>query len=84
MGIWRTSSTVAVLTPMAKVTARAEKEDALSFCEALFDLRFSEVSYYSTRSGWTPFFGNIGLDWTAILFDRRTRTLFSPAVTDTD
>jgi hypothetical protein len=63
---------------------RAEKENALSFCEALFDLRFSEVSYYSTRSGWTPFFGNIGLDWTAILFDRRTRTLSILAVTDTD
>lgn len=63
---------------------RAEKENALSFCEALFGLRFSEVSYYSTHSDWTPFFGSIGLDWTAILFDRRTRALSILAVADTD
>ena len=63
-----------------------EKKHALAFCEALFGLRCSEVSYYSTHSPWTRWFGNISetLDWTAILFDRRTRTLSILATTDTD
>ncbi len=49
---------------------RAEKEHSLAFCEALFGLRLSEVSYYSTHSPWTPWFGSNSevLDWTAILF----------------
>jgi hypothetical protein len=68
----------------AKGDGRAEKENSLAFCEALFGLRLSEVGYYSTHNGWTPWFGNIGLDWTAILFDRRTRALSILAVTDTD
>jgi hypothetical protein len=63
---------------------RSGKENSLAFCEALFGLRLSEVSYYSSRSAWTPWFGNIAWDWTAILFDRRARTLTILAVTDTD
>ncbi len=65
---------------------RAEKERSLAFCEALFGLRYSEVSYYSTHSPWTGWFGNISeiYDWTAILFDRRTRTLSILVTTDTD
>jgi hypothetical protein len=63
---------------------RAEKENSLAFCEALFGLRFSEISYFSSHSAWTPWFGNIGLDWTAILFDRRVRAFSILAVTDTD
>jgi hypothetical protein len=65
---------------------RAEKASALAFCEALFGLRWSEVAYYSTHSPWTRWFGNISetLDWTAILFDRRTRTLSILVTTDTD
>ncbi len=67
-----------------KGDGRTEKENSLAFCEALFGLRFSEVDYYSTHNGWTPWFGNIGIDWTAILFDRRVRALSILAVTDTD
>ncbi|HWE86570.1 MAG TPA: hypothetical protein VG267_16620 [Terracidiphilus sp.] len=63
---------------------RVEKENSLAFCEALFGLRFSEVSHFSSRSAWTPWFGGIAWDWTAILFDRRARTLSILAVTDTD
>ena len=63
---------------------RAEKESSLAFCEALFDLRLSEVWYCSSHRAWTPWFGNIAWDWTAILFDRRVRALTILAVTDTD
>ncbi len=70
----------------AEGDGRAENEHALAFCDALFGLRCAEVSYYSTHSPWTRWFGNISetLDWTAILFDRRTRTLSILATTDTD
>jgi len=63
---------------------RAEKESALAFCDALFGLRFSEVDYYATHNAWTPWFGGIAWDWTAVLFDRRSRALSILAVTDTD
>ncbi len=64
----------------------SEKERSLAFCEALFGSRFAEISYYATHSPWTPWFGNIseGLDWTAILFDRRTRILSVLVTTDSD
>jgi hypothetical protein len=68
----------------AKGDGRAEKENSLAFCEALFGLRLSEVWYCSSHSDWTPWFANIGLDWTAILFDRRVRALSILAVTDSD
>jgi hypothetical protein len=67
-----------------KGDGRAEKESSLALCEALFGLRFSEISHFSSHSAWTPWFENIGLDWTAILFDRRARALSILAVTDTD
>jgi hypothetical protein len=63
---------------------KAEKENSLAFCEALFGLRFSEISHFSSQSAWTPWFGSIAWDWTAILFDRRVRALSILAVTDTD
>lgn len=63
---------------------RTEKENSLAFCEALFGLRLSEVWYCSSHSAWTPWFGNIAWDWTAILFDRRLRALSILAVTDSD
>jgi hypothetical protein len=68
----------------AKGDGRAERENSLEFCEALFGSRFSEVSYFSSHSAWTPWFGGIAWDWTAILFDRRLRVLSILAVTDTD
>jgi hypothetical protein len=63
---------------------RAEKENSLAFCDALFGLRFAEVSLYSTDTSWTPWFAGIAWDWTALLFDRLTRTLSVLALTDSD
>ena len=70
----------------AEGDGRVENERSLAFCEAFFDLRWAEVSYYSTHSPWTGWFCNISetLDWTAILFDRRARTLSILVTTDTD
>jgi len=61
-----------------------EKESSLAFCDAVFGLRFSEVSYFLSHSAWTPWFEGIAWDWTAVLFDRRSRALSILAVTDTD
>ena len=63
---------------------RTEKENSLAFCDAVFGSRFSEVSYFSSHSAWTPWFEGIAWDWTAVLFDRRSRALSVLAVTDTD
>ena len=63
---------------------RAEKENSLAFCEALFALRFSEVWHCSSYSDWTPWFANVTGDWTAILFDRRLRALSILATTDSN
>jgi hypothetical protein len=63
---------------------RIEKESSLAFCDAVFGLRFSEVSHFSSHGAWTPWFEGIAWDWTAILFDRRSRALSILAVTDTD
>jgi hypothetical protein len=68
----------------AEGDGRNEKENSLAFCEALFGLRLSEVWYCSSHRDWTPWFANIGMDWTAILFDRRFRALSILAVTDSD
>jgi hypothetical protein len=68
----------------AKGDGKAEKENSLAFCEALFGLRLSEVWYCSSHSDWTPWFQNVTGDWTAILFDRRVRALSILAVTDSD
>jgi len=63
---------------------RTAKQMALGFCEALFQQRFSEVSLFTSREAWTPWFHCIAWDWTAVLFDRRDRSLHILAVTDTD
>lgn len=63
---------------------RAEKENSLAFCEALFGLRFSEIWYCSSRSDWTPWFAHVTGDWTALLFDRRVRALSILTTTDSD
>jgi hypothetical protein len=68
----------------AKGDGRAEKENSLAFSEAVFGLRFSEVSHFSSYSAWTPWFEGIAWDWTAVLYDRRLRTLSVLAATDTD
>ena len=62
---------------------RVEKESYLAFCGAIFGMRFAEVSYFSSHRPWTPWFQGIAWDWTAVLFDRRLRSLHLLAVTDT-
>jgi hypothetical protein len=62
----------------------AEKAFALNVCETMFGLRFGEVAYYVTTRRWTPWFKGIPWDFTALLFDRRTRKLWILAITDTD
>lgn len=71
-------------TSRADRDGRAEKEAALRFCDIAFGMRFSEVLYFKSHSAWTPWFGAIAWDWTAVLFDRRLRKLWILAVTDTD
>ena len=68
----------------SKGDGRTEKESSLAFCDAVFGLRFSEVSLFASHSAWTPWFEGIAWDWTAVLFDRRHRALSFLAVTDTD
>lgn len=68
----------------AKGDGREEKLFSLEVCDAMFGLRFGEVSYYITYEAWTPWFNGIAWDLTAVLFDRRARKLWVTAITDTD
>jgi hypothetical protein len=63
---------------------RTEKLFALDVCEAMFGLRFGEITCYLSYAPWTSWFRGIAWDLTAIIFDRRTRRLWALAVTDTD
>lgn len=63
---------------------RSEKQMAIDFCKAAFDLRFSEMLYYISYEAWTSWFNGIAWDLTAILFDQRKRNLWILAATDTD
>lgn len=63
---------------------RAAKQQAIDFCDALFQQRYSEVSLFNSFEAWTPWFHGIAWDWTAVLFDLRQRVLWFLAVTDTD
>jgi hypothetical protein len=68
----------------AQGDGREEKTFSLEVCDAMFGLRFGEVSYYVTYGAWTPWFRGIAWDLTAVLFDRRARKLWVTAITDTD
>lgn len=63
---------------------KAEKDLALSLCEAAFERRFADMTYFSNFNPWTSWFHGIAWDWTAVLFDRKLRNLWVLAVTDTD
>jgi hypothetical protein len=63
---------------------KAERQLALSFCEAAFNSRFAEVLSYVSYDMWTRWFHGIAWDWTSVLFDLRLRNLWILAVTDTD
>jgi len=68
----------------AQGNGREEKTFSLSVCDAMFGLRFGEISYYVTYDAWTPWFKGIAWDFTAVVFDRRARKLWITAITDTD
>jgi len=68
----------------ARGDGRTEKAFAIELCDAMFGLRFGEVSCYMSYEAWTPWFKGIAWDLTAIVFDRRMRKLWILAVTDTD
>lgn len=63
---------------------RKEKELALAVCEAMFVLRFGEVSRFSAHGMWTPWFHDIAWDNSDVVFDHRLRRLWLIAITDTD
>lgn len=67
-----------------RIEAKEAKQLAMSFCDALFALRYEDISLFTSYDAWTPWFYGIAWDWTAVLFDRRDRTLSILAVTDTD
>ena len=67
-----------------KGDGREDKALAIEVCDAIFGLRFGEVSLLESFQAWTPWFKGIAWDLTAVLFDRRTRRLFILAITDTD
>lgn len=68
----------------SEIDAKTAKQLALSFCEELFEQRYSELAVFSNFTAWTPWFHGIAWDWTAFMFDRRKRTFAVLAVTDTD
>lgn len=63
---------------------RRDKDLALQVCDAIFGLRFGELSLMESFQAWTPWFKGIAWDMTVVLFDRRLRRLSILAITDTD
>jgi hypothetical protein len=63
---------------------REEKELALEVCDAMFGVRFAEITCNTNYDAWTPWFKGIAWDLTVVIFDRRFRKLWMVAVTDTD
>lgn len=67
-----------------KIEGKEAKQLAISFCDAVFEQRYGDVSLFTNFEAWTPWFNCIAWDWTSILFDRRDRKLWILAVTDID
>ena len=63
---------------------REAKTLAIEVCDAIFGLRFEELSLLESFQAWTPWFNGIAWDMTVVLFDRRLRRLSILAITDTD
>jgi len=57
---------------------------AIEVADAIFGLRFGEVSLLESVQAWTPWFKGIAWDLTMVLFDRRLRRLSMFVITDTD
>lgn len=70
--------------PQTHGDGREEKAFALNIWEAMFGLRYGEVSSYLSGKRWTRWFKGVAWDVTLLIFDRRMRTLWILAVTDTD
>ena len=68
----------------ASGSGREEKQLALEVCDAMFGLRYGEITCNMNYDAWTPWFKGIAWDLTAVVFDRRLRKLWMLAVTDTD
>jgi hypothetical protein len=67
-----------------KGDGRSEKLFAIAVCDAMFSLRFGEITLCLSYAPWTPWFKGIAWDLTAAIFDRRLRRLWILVVTDTD
>lgn len=63
---------------------REAKTLALEACDAIFGLRFAEVSLLESFQAWTPWFKDNAWDLTLVVFDGRFRRLSILAITDTD
>jgi hypothetical protein len=63
---------------------REAKTLAIEVGDAVFGLRFGEVSLLESVQAWTPWFKGIAWDLTMVLFDRRLRRLSIFVITDTD
>ncbi len=61
-----------------------DKALAMDVCEAMFGLRYGEVSLAESSKAWTPWFHGIAWDLTEVVFDRRLRRLWLFAITDLD
>jgi hypothetical protein len=63
---------------------KPSKTLALEVCDAMFGMRYGEVSLCESYEAWTPWFHEIAWDLTAVVFDRRLRRLWVFVITDTD
>jgi hypothetical protein len=70
--------------PAIKIDGKAAKHLAMDFCETIFGQRYEEICLYSSYGAWTPWFAGIAWDWTAVVFNKRDRTLWILAMTDED
>lgn len=60
------------------------KKLAQDFRFALFQDRYEDVLMYDSNKAWSPWFCDLGDDWTVIIFDRRLRRIWLLCKTDTD
>jgi hypothetical protein len=63
---------------------KSAKTLAVKVCESMFDLRYGEIVLLESSDAWTPWFGDIAWDHTAVVFDPQLRRLWLFAGTDTD
>jgi hypothetical protein len=63
---------------------RAAKLAAVEICDAMFQLRYGEISVYESFAAWSPWFDGVAWDMTEVIFDRRLRRLWVFLLTDGD